>query len=122
MPLSEYERFISNVFAGAPVALLVSSQNCKPCEAAKQKFEMVATVLSDSADFHIIDITELPTSFVQSRSLRSAPTLLMYRGGLEEDRLTGDDTGKFGAKMSGFVGEYLAGLVEMEDIGCESCQ
>ena len=121
--MDKFQTFQNAVITGCPTFLLVTAPNCAPCEKIKPMFETVASVLGEYAEFHSIEMTELPAAFLRTRHIRSAPTVLMYRFGIEECRAAGKELDTFGLTASKFVDEYHEeNVVESADYECEACQ
>lgn len=88
--LTPFQQAIADINNDKPVIVLITKTNCPPCERAKPVFNEVKASLDSVAKFYEINVVDLPTDFIQSRRLVSAPTCLMYRFGLEEHRLVGE--------------------------------
>lgn len=122
--LDEFQKFMSDLVAGKPTFMLVTTHACAPCERAKPMYEAIADVFGEQASFYKGNVTELPPEFVSTRRIRTAPTLLMFRFGVEENRLTGEKLEQMGIEVGKFIDDYAteqAGATTA-DFECEACQ
>jgi thiol-disulfide isomerase/thioredoxin len=123
--LSITEQINSSVLTGKPVFVMVTATNCPSCDRAKPVFEASEQVFAASADFYSVNIESLDPAWVRGRQLRSAPTLLMYRFGIEENRLSTDEAfQRQGLEIGQFIDDYVTeneGGASTE-FQCEACE
>ena len=123
--LSNFQKFMSSLVTGKPTFMLLTAENCAPCEQAKPVYEAIKDVFGEQADFYQSNVVDLPPEFVSTRRIRTAPTLLMFRFGVEENRLFGEEKlAQMGVEIGKFIDDYAsenAGGTTAE-FECEACQ
>ncbi len=101
------EAFLNDVASNKPTFALITSKTCQPCKRVKPLFTAAKETFNDFAYFHELDAHELPVEFRTERGIRSVPTLLMYKFGVEEHRLINEaDYIRVGEKIGEFITEY----------------
>ena len=123
--LDNFQKFMSSLMTGKPTFMLLTAKNCAPCEKAKPIYETIKDVFAEQAEFYQSNVVDLPPEFVSTRRIRTAPTLLMFRFGVEENRLFGEEQlAQMGVEIGKFIDDYAseqAGSTTAE-FECEACQ
>jgi thiol-disulfide isomerase/thioredoxin len=117
-----FKKFMQAVGLGKPVFLLVTSEPCAPCAEFAPVYEKYIDTASPEYTFAKMNIKELDANFVRTRSIRSAPTVLMFKFGLETGRASGDNLKYFEDLADNHIKEYLIDFEGEGDIECEACQ
>jgi thioredoxin 2 len=81
-----FDRFIANT--DIPVVVDFWATWCGPCHAMAPAFERVSADLKAAARFAKVDIDRSP-GLASRFGIRSVPTLAVFRGGREVDRMSG---------------------------------
>lgn len=122
--LDNFQKFMSSLVTGKPTFMLLTAENCAPCEKAKPMYEAIKDVFGEQADFYQSNVVDLPPEFVATRRVRTAPTLLMFRFGVEENRLAGEQMEQMGVEIGKFIDDYASenAGASTNEFECEACQ
>jgi thiol-disulfide isomerase/thioredoxin len=113
---------MASIASGKTTITLITADNCEPCEKAKPSFTLIRTALGTLADFHELNIRDLPASYLQPMNVRGAPSVLFHNDGILEHVMTkaSDEFKNLGIAVSSYIDGCIA---EDEDtIDCEACQ
>jgi hypothetical protein len=105
--LGQYHDFKRSVNTGGPVLLLVTKDNSKTSDDIATAFDLFAINLKHYAKFYQIRAKDIPPEFMAERGI-TAPTILMYSYGLEENRVDSPETSSLGILFSDYINSYLA--------------
>ena len=66
-----------------------STSWCSPCKALKPIMDKLSDEYKDRGNFYITDIEDSGINTGSSAGIRGVPTVIIYKKGIEIDRLTG---------------------------------
>jgi len=115
----DHKKMVQRLTEGRPTVLMICATNCAPCQSAERTLKKLEET-HQSIDFIKIDIKDVDNGFLHLRNIRSAPTVMTFAYGMEENRVTGDDE----SRIERVVFE-LAEATDYdadEEIACEACQ
>lgn len=109
------------IASGKSVIVKLSQVNCAPCVAIQKPFGVLAEQHEQEAEFFAYDVSELPVQFLKARGVRSVPTVLFFRHGIEVSRLNAAEVSP--SSLEREITKFLDVMTEEEEeYVCESCQ
>lgn len=115
----DHKKMVQRLTEGRPTVLMICATNCAPCANAESLL-LSLEKSHEKLDFMKIDIKDVDNGFLHLRNIRSAPTIMTFAYGMEENRVTGFDE----QRINGIVSDLLEATDydADEEIGCEACQ
>lgn len=115
----DHKKMVHRLTEGRPTVLMICAENCAPCTNAESTLDQMDKQ-HEKLDFIKIDIKDVEPGFLHLRNIRSAPTVIAFAYGMEENRVTGFKE----SALTGLVKD-LAETTDYdadEEIACEACQ
>lgn len=114
--LSIFHKFISSVSIGKPTFLLITKNDCESSKKASLAYLRAKQAFKSEADFYDVSAMHLPDEFLSTRKIKSSPTLLMFRFGIEENRVVGENAWDADKAIASFVSDFMT---ECNGVGSE---